>query len=102
MDSITPQEAVQATMDRLAERRQTGREAGYEDVELPADEAPAADDAPEVKQLADGGDPGDFTVPDVVAYLNGLTDDEAGRAEFDRVVAAEQAGKNRAGIVGGQ
>lgn len=43
-------------------------------------------------------DPGDYNVTDVNAYLD-LCRDEDNQAEFDRVMAAEQAGKNRAGIV---
>lgn len=42
-------------------------------------------------------DPGEHNVPDVMAYLV-----EADEDEVVRVLAAEEAGKNRAGIVGKQ
>lgn len=43
-------------------------------------------------------DPADYTVAEVNTYLDDCRDEE-NRAEFDRVLHAEQAGKNRAGIL---
>jgi len=47
--------------------------------------------------LEDGGDPADFTVEEVTTYL-GTLDPES--PEYARVIAAEQAGKARVGILG--
>ena len=49
---------------------------------------------PEIAALADGGDPMNFTVPEVLAYLRGVDDDER-----RRVVAAERAGKARPSLL---
>lgn len=102
---ITPEQAIQGAMDSMAQRKATGREAGYEDVALPGDEVEVTGDGSGETlpvALGDGGDPGDYNVPDVVAYLNGLDQDtEEGLAEFERVVAAEQSGQARKGIIGG-
>lgn len=114
METVTPAEAIANAQAEIKARRESGQASGERDLpggrEYTAGAGPD-DDAgtlvesgeagTEVKALKDGGDPGDYTVPEVVAHLNGLADDDAGRAEFDRVVAAEQSGKNRAGIVGG-
>lgn len=48
--------------------------------------------------LADGGDPADFTVDEVEAYLKGLPG--ADDPEYIRVLEAEAAGKGRKGILG--
>lgn len=44
-------------------------------------------------------DPGAHTVAEVLDYLAGLADDTAGRAERERVLDAEEAGKARVGIL---
>ncbi|TLQ43481.1 hypothetical protein [Streptomyces marianii] len=40
-------------------------------------------------------DPSGHDVPEVLAYLDSLSEDEAGQAERERVLAAEAEGKNR-------
>lgn len=65
------------------------------------DPEPAAPADPEPGPAADTDgpfDPGAHNMPDVLAYLQGLGDDDG--AEYERVIAAEKAGKNRKGIVG--
>lgn len=44
-------------------------------------------------------DPNEATVEEVNGYLLGLDDDEAGSAEFRRVLEAERAGQARKGIL---
>lgn len=46
----------------------------------------------------DDFDPADYTVDEVNRYLDDCRDEE-NRTEFDRVVFAERAGKNRVGIL---
>jgi hypothetical protein len=45
-------------------------------------------------------DPSKASVEEVVEYLQNLDDTDEGRAEADRVLAAEKAGKNRKTLVG--
>lgn len=52
------------------------------------------DDTPTA--LADGGDPGDFTVAEVTAYLATLDPEDA---EYERIIQAETDGKGRTGIL---
>lgn len=67
-----------------------------ENREGPNEPLPEGDPTPgESDTMALGGDPGDFTVSEVVAYL-----ETADEVERTRVIDAEIAGKNRAGITG--
>jgi hypothetical protein len=45
-------------------------------------------------------DPSGATVAEVNDYLAGLAEDDAGQAEYDRVILAEKDGAGRKGIVG--
>lgn len=61
----------------------------------PEEESPATSEAPD-----EPFDPAKHDVPEVLAYLDSLgTEDSDAAAEFDRVIAAEQGGKNRKTIV---
>lgn len=65
-----------------------------------------ADATPDVDTTSDEGpaaelfDPSEHTVAEVQEYLDGLGDDEAGEAEYRRVLDAERAGKGRTTITG--
>lgn len=77
------------------------RRRGYS---LTADGADEEDDeqeqAPEVVTPDEPFDPSEHDAPEVIAYLDALgTDDSDSVAEFDRVIAAEQAGKARKTIL---
>jgi hypothetical protein len=48
--------------------------------------------------MKEGDDPGDFTVAQVNAYLDGLGEDD--KREVGRVLRAEKKGQARKGIVG--
>lgn len=68
-----------------------------ENREGPNEPLPEGDPTPGVSDtMGLGDDPGDFTVHEVVAYLDATAD----TVEQDRVLAAEAAGRNRAGITG--
>lgn len=53
--------------------------------------------APTKTPLASGGNPADFTVAEVNAYLESVGDESD---EYDRVLNAEAEGKARTGILG--
>jgi hypothetical protein len=72
---------------------------------------PAAAEGDTTERTAEGGgvervevdsldefDPAEYTVDEVNRYLDQCRDEE-NRAEFDRVIHAEQTGKNRVGIL---
>jgi hypothetical protein len=70
---------------------------------LPVDDPDPTKGDPEdstgsAEAAVDPFDPGKHTVAEVLAYLNGLDDDQA--AEAQRVLAAEQAGKARQSLLG--
>jgi hypothetical protein len=54
----------------------------------------------DTKTMQAGDDPGDFTIPQVTAYLDGLPDGPDKDAEVQRVLDAERAGQARTGLVG--
>jgi hypothetical protein len=62
---------------------------------IPNNPGPSTAEIEEVQAQNEQYDPSDYTVDEVNEYLDGADEDEA-----DRVLAAEQAGKNRKGIVG--
>ncbi len=65
---------------------------------VPSTEESVTEPAPE--DAEEQFDPAAHNAADVQAYLDGLGDDEEGRAERQRVMDAERSGKARKGIVG--
>lgn len=86
------QDDLRYALDRYLITEDAALEAGFTGTEQASEGEPQG--------MGPGKDPADFKATEVVAYLNGLDeDDEDQMAEFDRVIEAENDGEGRKTIL---